>query len=73
MVLQEAQCLHMISLYVFAYDARLKLLTYILLKAYFQSDLTLTKSWYINGTHYSRTLEDWLKLQDKHNKGRLVT
>ncbi|KAF5375371.1 hypothetical protein D9615_007920 [Tricholomella constricta] len=35
---------------------------------YFQSDLTLIRSWYINGMHYSRTLEDWLKLQDKNGK-----
>ncbi|CAA7261845.1 unnamed protein product [Cyclocybe aegerita] len=35
---------------------------------YFQSDLTLLRSWYIPGTHYSRTLEDWLKLQDKNGK-----
>ncbi|KAF5385848.1 hypothetical protein D9615_002260 [Tricholomella constricta] len=38
-------------------------------QTYFQSDLTLTRSWYINGMHYSRTLEDWLKLQDKNGKG----
>ncbi|KNZ72767.1 Cyclopropane-fatty-acyl-phospholipid synthase [Termitomyces sp. J132] len=38
------------------------------LLTYFQSDLTLIKSWYVNGTHYSRTLEDWLKLQDKHSE-----
>ncbi|KAG6895446.1 hypothetical protein C0992_001182 [Termitomyces sp. T32_za158] len=41
-------------------------------KTYFQSDLTLAKSWYINGTHYSRTLEDWLKLQDKNDKEALA-
>ncbi|KAF8813876.1 S-adenosyl-L-methionine-dependent methyltransferase [Phlegmacium glaucopus] len=35
---------------------------------YFQSDLTLIKSWYLPGTHYSRTLEDWLALQDKNGK-----
>lgn len=36
---------------------------------YFQSDLTLIRSWYVSGTHYSRTLEHWLKLQDKNAKG----
>ncbi|KAJ7212259.1 S-adenosyl-L-methionine-dependent methyltransferase [Mycena pura] len=35
---------------------------------YFQSDLTLVRSWYIPGTHYSRTCEDWLKLQDSNAK-----
>ncbi|KAF8871870.1 S-adenosyl-L-methionine-dependent methyltransferase [Gymnopilus junonius] len=35
---------------------------------YFQSDLTLLRSWYLPGTHYSRTLEDWLQLQDKNGK-----
>ncbi|KAK0213110.1 S-adenosyl-L-methionine-dependent methyltransferase [Desarmillaria ectypa] len=33
---------------------------------FFQSDLTLIRSWYLSGTNYSRTLEDWLKLQDKN-------
>ncbi|KAG8939958.1 hypothetical protein FRC03_005879, partial [Tulasnella sp. 419] len=36
--------------------------------AYFQSDLTLVRSWWINGKHYARTCEDWLKLQDSHAK-----
>jgi len=35
---------------------------------YFQSDVTLLRSWYIPGTHYSRTAEDWLKTQDKNAK-----
>ncbi|KAJ7646866.1 S-adenosyl-L-methionine-dependent methyltransferase [Roridomyces roridus] len=35
---------------------------------YFQTDLTLIQSWYIPGTHYSRSLEDWLKLQDRNAK-----
>ncbi|KIM45361.1 hypothetical protein M413DRAFT_442035 [Hebeloma cylindrosporum] len=35
---------------------------------YFQSDLTLIRSWYLPGTHYSRTLEDWLRLQDRNGK-----
>ncbi|KAG7446577.1 S-adenosyl-L-methionine-dependent methyltransferase [Guyanagaster necrorhizus] len=33
---------------------------------YFQSDLSLIRSWYLSGTNYSRTLEDWLGLQDKN-------
>lgn len=33
---------------------------------YFQSDLTLVKSWYLDGRHYSHTLQDWLKRQDKN-------
>lgn len=35
---------------------------------YFQKDLHLIHSSYLNGTHYSRTLEAWLQLQDKHGK-----
>jgi hypothetical protein len=33
---------------------------------YFQSDLTLIRSWYLDGRHYSRTLEDWLQRQDRN-------
>ena len=36
--------------------------------AYFQSDLVLTRSWWINGRNYARTCEDWLKLQDSMEK-----
>lgn len=32
---------------------------------YFQDDLTLLESWYINGKHYARTCEDWLVKQDR--------
>lgn len=35
---------------------------------YFQQDMVLQRNWWINGRHYSRTLEDWLKLQDKNNR-----
>lgn len=35
---------------------------------YFQNDLSLIRSWYLPGTHYSRTLEDWLCLQDSNRK-----
>ncbi|KAJ3837618.1 S-adenosyl-L-methionine-dependent methyltransferase [Lentinula raphanica] len=42
------------------------------LMLYFQDDLTLLRSWYLNGTHYSRTLESWLALQDKNGKAGLA-
>ncbi len=32
---------------------------------HFQDDLALQQQWAINGTHYSRTLEGWLKRQDE--------
>jgi hypothetical protein len=41
-------------------------------QTYFQSDVTLVKSWYVPGTHYSRTCEDWIKLQDKNAKGSVI-
>jgi hypothetical protein len=42
---------------------------------YFQTDLTLLQSWYLNGKHYTRTLEDWLARQDmnaEEGMGQLV-
>ncbi|KZT40542.1 S-adenosyl-L-methionine-dependent methyltransferase [Sistotremastrum suecicum HHB10207 ss-3] len=39
---------------------------------YFQNDVVLLNSWYINGTHYAHTLEDWLKKQDKLKKDGLL-
>ncbi|KAF9478790.1 S-adenosyl-L-methionine-dependent methyltransferase [Pholiota conissans] len=35
---------------------------------YFQSDVILLRSWYLSGTHYSNTCEDWLRLQDMNGK-----
>lgn len=34
--------------------------------SYFQSSLTLDRSWWLNGKHYGRTCEDWLLAQDAH-------
>ncbi|KAI0779430.1 S-adenosyl-L-methionine-dependent methyltransferase [Fomes fomentarius] len=39
---------------------------------YFQDDLTLVRSWYVNGKHYGRTSEDWLKIQDSNKKSGLA-
>lgn len=36
------------------------------LLTYFQEDLILQKSWWVNGRNYARTSEDWVKLQDLH-------
>ncbi|ESK92077.1 sam-dependent methyltransferase [Moniliophthora roreri MCA 2997] len=38
---------------------------------HFQEHITLVKSWYLSGVNYSRTLEDWLKTQDKNAKACL--
>lgn len=35
---------------------------------YFQDDLVLKKTWWLNGNNYARTCEDWLKNQDANNK-----
>jgi cyclopropane fatty-acyl-phospholipid synthase-like methyltransferase len=35
---------------------------------YFQHDLTLKHSSYLNGNHYAKTLEAWLVNQDKNSK-----
>lgn len=32
--------------------------------AYFQKDLILEKSWYLNGKHYARTSELWIQQLD---------
>jgi len=42
------------------------------LLSYFQSDVTLIRSWYVDGRHYSRTLEDWIKRQDQNAKAGLT-
>ncbi|KAF8514160.1 S-adenosyl-L-methionine-dependent methyltransferase [Gautieria morchelliformis] len=39
---------------------------------HFQSDVTLLKSWWLDGKHYARTLEAWLQLQDKNAKKGLA-
>lgn len=33
-----------------------------------QDDMTLQRYWYINGQHYSLTLEAWLARMDQHRK-----
>ncbi|CAG8438084.1 11238_t:CDS:2, partial [Acaulospora colombiana] len=38
---------------------------------YFQSDLRIIDQWNINGNHYSRTSEEWVKLMDKNKKKAL--
>eukprot|EP01026_Neomeris_dumetosa_P083378 TRINITY_DN9674_c0_g1_i3.p2 TRINITY_DN9674_c0_g1~~TRINITY_DN9674_c0_g1_i3.p2 ORF type:complete len:364 (-),score=60.74 TRINITY_DN9674_c0_g1_i3:434-1504(-) len=35
------------------------------LMLYFQQNLKIEQMWYVNGTHYSKTLEAWLKKQDR--------
>lgn len=35
---------------------------------YFQQHLSLQDQWYVNGTHYSRTLEAWLVSHDRFRK-----
>jgi cyclopropane fatty-acyl-phospholipid synthase-like methyltransferase len=35
---------------------------------HFQADLTLQKSWWVNGRHYGQTCEDWLIKQDSNTK-----
>ena len=46
----------------------LKFFIKLLRQTYFQTDLRVIRSWYINGKNYARTLEDWLKLQDRNKR-----
>lgn len=43
---------------------------------HFQQNVTLEDSWWINGNHYAKTCEDWLKTQDtnqkKHNSVQML-
>ncbi|CAO1614721.1 unnamed protein product [Sympodiomycopsis kandeliae] len=36
---------------------------------HFQQDVVLEKIWWVNGKHYAKTCEDWLKKQDQLNAG----
>ena len=35
---------------------------------YFQSDLTVEKTWWVSGTHYAKTCEDWLAKMNGNRK-----
>ncbi len=50
------------------YCFKVKAHTNVSMQSYFQSDLTLLRSWFVNGKNYAHTLEDWLKLQDKNRR-----
>lgn len=36
--------------------------------AHFQQHVTLEQNWWVNGNHYARTCEDWLKTQDRNQR-----
>lgn len=42
------------------------------LQLYFQDDLTLVRSWWLNGRNYAATSEHWLQEQDKNGQAALV-
>ncbi|KAJ3555013.1 hypothetical protein NM688_g2809 [Phlebia brevispora] len=39
---------------------------------YFQDDVSLIQSWFINGKHYVQTCEDWLKKQDSNARDSIA-
>jgi cyclopropane-fatty-acyl-phospholipid synthase len=39
---------------------------------FFQQHLALQSLWWVNGTHYSRTLEAWLRNQDRERRAVLA-
>lgn len=39
---------------------------------HFQDDMSIQNQWYVNGVHYSKTLEDWLVRHDLHKNQILL-
>ncbi|CUA66860.1 hypothetical protein RSOLAG22IIIB_00309 [Rhizoctonia solani] len=42
------------------------------LLSYFQADLQLQRTWFINGRHYAQTSEHWLQLQDANRAAAIA-
>ncbi|CAE6452093.1 unnamed protein product [Rhizoctonia solani] len=42
------------------------------LLSYFQTDLKLQRTWFINGRHYAQTSEHWLQLQDANRAAAIA-
>ncbi|CAE6517890.1 unnamed protein product [Rhizoctonia solani] len=42
------------------------------LLSYFQTDLKLQRTWFINGRHYAQTSEHWLQLQDANRTAAIA-